>query len=373
MLSTLFHDTAGISLGRGLWVSPDESLVYYASGNEVRKWTPTGGIEVYASGFMGLGNIAPDPTDGKLVATDREGHRVYKIEPDGTTTPIAGTGDTFGGTIGDLATKVALYEPRGIAFHSDGSYFLATHEGGQIWFVDSDDHIHLLIDGDANHTHAGDGEPLTTPGPKVSEVRAITIAPNRDLLITENDYGYIRRVEWTGSVGVPGDFNGDGLLEVADIDLLTRAVRDGSTRIEFDLDQNNRVDRADRVYWVRNLKQTYMGDSNLDGEFNSRDLVNVFQAGQYEDAVPRNSTWNGGDWDGDAEFSSSDFVVAFQDGGYERGPRAAVQQVPEPASVVLLGGSGLIWLCWQLGRQRQRTMSRDGPTSMSLAKSGDHS
>jgi len=28
----------------------------------------------------------------------------------------------------------------------------------------------------------------------VSEVRAVTVAPNGDILITENDYGFIRRV-----------------------------------------------------------------------------------------------------------------------------------------------------------------------------------
>ncbi|MEZ6116299.1 MAG: hypothetical protein R3C28_06970 [Pirellulaceae bacterium] len=58
------------------------------------------------------------------------------------------------------------------------------------------------------------------------------------------------------------------------------------------------------------------GDSNHDGVFNSSDLVQVFQRGQYEDGVPNNSTFEDGDWNDDGEFDSSDLVFAFQQGGY---------------------------------------------------------
>jgi hypothetical protein len=43
-----------------------------------------------------------------------------------------------------------------------------------------------------------------------------------------------------------------------------------------------------------------------------------------------------GDFNGDQRFGSGDLVTAFQDGGYEKGPRAAVSAVPEPAGIVLL-------------------------------------
>ena len=66
-------------------------------------------------------------------------------------------------------------------------------------------------------------------------------------------------------------------------------------------------------------------------------FVTVFAVGEYEDAVPGNSTWADGDWNGDGDFTSSDFVKAFSDGGYELGQRPAVQAVPEPGfSWVLL-------------------------------------
>ncbi len=58
------------------------------------------------------------------------------------------------------------------------------------------------------------------------------------------------------------------------------------------------------------------GDVNDDGLFNSSDLVAVFMAGEYEDALPRNSTFVEGDWNDDGEFNSSDLVLAFRLGHY---------------------------------------------------------
>ncbi|MCA9167575.1 MAG: hypothetical protein KDB23_07890, partial [Planctomycetales bacterium] len=97
----------------------------------------------------------------------------------------------------------------------------------------------------------------------------------------------------------------------------------------------------DRDFWVTKIKQTYFGDADLDGEFNSADLINVFQAGEYEDHVVGNSTWSTGDWNGDGEFTTSDLVIAFQDGGYDRGPRGVVTAVPEPTGLFPLFMSAL--------------------------------
>lgn len=58
------------------------------------------------------------------------------------------------------------------------------------------------------------------------------------------------------------------------------------------------------------------GDVNGDGIFNSSDLILVFQAGEYEDNIPSNSTFEEGDWDGDGDFTTSDMVFAFSRGNY---------------------------------------------------------
>lgn len=139
-----------------------------------------------------------------------------------------------------------------------------------------------------------------------------------------------------GAGGIAGDLNGNGMLDAGDMDLLSAEVRAGGSTPSYDLNGDGSVNGADREFWVDSLFNTYMGDSNLDGEFNSGDFVFVFQAGEYEDGVAGNSTWATGDWNGDSEFDSSDFVTAFQAGGFEQGPRAAVSAVPEPGTATLL-------------------------------------
>jgi hypothetical protein len=152
---------------------------------------------------------------------------------------------------------------------------------------------------------------------------------------------------------VPGDLNDDGQLDAVDIDSLSQAVRSGGDEPRFDLNRDGAVDQIDRAVWIGEIRRTYLGDSNLDGEFNSNDLTLVFQAAQYEDTVSGNSTWATGDWNGDAEFDSGDFVAAFKEGGFEKGTRAAVSSVPEPSGI-LLAVVGLLSLILRRSVARQR-------------------
>jgi len=88
-----------------------------------------------------------------------------------------------------------------------------------------------------------------------------------------------------------------------------------------DLNLDGSVTEIDRDLLVEVEFNTYYGDANLDGQFDSSDFVTMFVAGQYEDGILENSNWSTGDFNGDKEFNSSDFVLAFQGGGYERGFR----------------------------------------------------
>jgi hypothetical protein len=132
-----------------------------------------------------------------------------------------------------------------------------------------------------------------------------------------------------------GDFDGDGFVDVGDVNLLSTAIDVRSTDLRFDLSQDQSIDEKDLFHWIRVIKNTWTGDANLDGEFNSRDLVRVFVPGEYEDPLENNSGWDEGDWNGDQEFTTLDFVAAFQEGGYEQGSRPGIADVPEPTSVIL--------------------------------------
>jgi hypothetical protein len=131
--------------------------------------------------------------------------------------------------------------------------------------------------------------------------------------------------------------NDDGICDGFDIDLLSLAIREGSELTGFfDVDGDGDVNSADQDTLVRESLQTYFGDANLDGEFTSSDMVQVFEGGKY--GLDAYATWANGDWNADLIFDSADLVKAFIDGGYERGPRLAAKGVPEPTHSI----SGLV-------------------------------
>jgi hypothetical protein len=194
MLTTLFTVPGGIASGRGLWVKDDESLAYVASGTIVKRWTPGGGVVDHATGFSQLGNLAFDPV-GRLVVTDRSANRVYRIEANGTRTVIAGNGTTGGGGDGQLATATGLAQVRAICFLPTGAFFVGTDSGSRTWYVDTAGFIHLFLNGTPNNAHAGDGTWFYNPTElRTGPVRAITSDREGNLLITEHDAGYVRKI-----------------------------------------------------------------------------------------------------------------------------------------------------------------------------------
>ncbi len=119
-----------------------------------------------------------------------------------------------------------------------------------------------------------------------------------------------------GSFGGPvrGDFDGDGIVDETDINLLFEQMRSGDPDLAFDLTSDGQVDGSDRDELILNILRTQYGDSNLDKVFNSSDLVTVFRAGKYETGAA--ATWQEGDWGGDGFFLTGDLVLAFREGGY---------------------------------------------------------
>jgi hypothetical protein len=124
------------------------------------------------------------------------------------------------------------------------------------------------------------------------------------------------------SGSIVGDFNRDGRLNVEDVDALCAVVHRGQGDPQFDLDRDGHFSRDDLDVLVNQILGTRAGDVNLDGRFDSTDLVIVFQGGEYEDGTTGNSSWSSGDWNCDGEFSTGDLVAAFEQGGYESTARS---------------------------------------------------
>lgn len=182
-------------------------------------------------------------------------------------------------------------------------------------------------------TIGGDG--LTTAPPKNPDVTRYLNGQLADFAIfnaalTQAEIQQIIR-EGISTATLAGDFDANGALQEADVNLLMGAIAAGANSKPFDLTADNLVNGADLTLWVKDLKKTWIGDANLDSVFNSSDFVSVFQAGKFE--VDTSATWGEGDWNGDLRFNTTDFIAAFQDGGFEAGPRPAlVASVPEPVA-----------------------------------------
>jgi DNA-binding beta-propeller fold protein YncE len=196
MIQTHFTVPISDAIQRGLWVSEDETLAYVTTFTTVKKWERDVGLTDFSTGYLQLGNIAMDPWNN-LVVTDRSAHRVYRLDAQGNRTPIAGNGATTGGGDGQLALQTALEEVRGVWFLPTGAYLLCTHRSSRLWYVDTAGYIHLLLNGYRSGTHAGDGTWFYRPTEyRVSECRAVTVDYSGNILLTENDAGYVRKVEF---------------------------------------------------------------------------------------------------------------------------------------------------------------------------------
>jgi hypothetical protein len=180
-----------------------------------------------------------------------------------------------------------------------------------------DDELQVLIDGQIIHTVRLQDAPAA-----VRIAIDVSVPSTRFGLVTlrlmgnDQTRGVIRIDNLAVVRESPGDVNSDGLTNAADIDLVYAAIRDGNRDSKYDLNNDNVVDRRDVEALVERILNTFFGDANLDGVFDSSDFVQVFQRGEYEDGVEDNSGWADGDWDGDGEFGTSDLVLAFQKGGY---------------------------------------------------------
>ena len=193
-MTTLIHDKNGMSAGRGLGQSDRRYylvLQRFSNQNVDRKGWPAHP----GRWFQRWSWKYCSDRNGNIIATDRSANLVYRIDKSEKTI-IAGNGASKGGGHGMPALQTAFHGVRGVWVLDDNSYFLATHEGSQVWYIDTAGIAYLFVngkEGDKNHT--GDGMNFRTPGYKVSEVRAITADYQGNLLITENDRGYIRRLD----------------------------------------------------------------------------------------------------------------------------------------------------------------------------------
>jgi hypothetical protein len=134
--------------------------------------------------------------------------------------------------------------------------------------------------------------------------------------IADANEPYFGRFQLVDSAVSRGDLDGNGRLAAADIDLLCAALLNNDPDPRFDLDGDGQNDGSDHGTMINSIMGVPFGDANLDGVFNSSDLVQILAAGKYENPIAGLASWGEGDWNCDGVFNASDLVFALQRSKY---------------------------------------------------------
>ena len=136
------------------------------------------------------------------------------------------------------------------------------------------------------------------------------VGPRTDTLVyTARDGLGVESLSGTITVSVGagstllGDFTGDGLLSVADINAMQRQLTLGFQQ-QFDLVQDGRLDGADVTHWVESIFNTLPGDTNLDRQVDFADFLILAANFGRTDA-----SWASADFDLDGTVSFADFLA----------------------------------------------------------------
>jgi hypothetical protein len=129
---------------------------------------------------------------------------------------------------------------------------------------------------------------LLAPPPAVVEVEAIAAPIDTTALQTISV--------------ADADFNGDGLIDADDIDMLAKAIEGDPSEGDFDLNGDSEVTKADMDSMIHDWLGTEYGDANLDQAVDLEDFnywrFNAFQSGG----------WAAGDFTGDGLVDGLDFL-----------------------------------------------------------------
>ena len=148
-----------------------------------------------------------------------------------------------------------------------------------------------------------------------------------------------------------GDFDGDNVLDSADLTLLERFIRSDLSESRwwqdemFDLNQDNEFNDSDLNTWLFELKQVIPGDADLNGSVEFSDFLML------SENFGTRGGWSQGDFDLSGEVQFADFLILTDNFATSS---QTVESVPEPSAalLVVLGVFGLALRRKRVARRR---------------------
>jgi DNA-binding beta-propeller fold protein YncE len=228
-----------------MYISDGGVVCYGPGGHTVRKVNPDGTITTVAGtgepGFSGDGgpatkaqlqfpvDVEMDP-EGNLYISEVDNHRIRKVDKDGTITTFAGTGKKGYSGDGGPATSAKLIGPGGLAFDAKGNLYFSDFT--RVRKIDSSGMI-TTVAGTGRAGFSGDGGPATEAKIASGDV---ALDPAGNLYIADDDNHRIRKVDKDGIIHTvagtgKGDYSGDG-------GPATEAALNGPSGIDFDGEGN---------------------------------------------------------------------------------------------------------------------------------------
>ena len=148
---------------------------------------------------------------GDLYIADRSNHRIRRVDPSGVITTVAGSAERGFGGDGGPATEAQLLFPQGVAVGLAGNLYIADRNH-RIRRVDPSGTI-TTVAGTGERGFGGDGGPATAA--RLAFPYGVAVGPAGDLYIADRSNRRIRRVDPSGTITtVAGTgawvFGGDG-------------------------------------------------------------------------------------------------------------------------------------------------------------------